>query len=173
MTDTIDRRPTRLGTVGAVLLATVVLLLALAYSVTGAVVAGVGLVVIGIATITGWRGGVDLAGLLLTIAIIVAGLAAPPPSESILSAVIVLAGAIATVLAWDVGTNAIDMGIQLGREGDTARAEVSHAVGSLTVGVVVVTASLAVFQMASGGQPVSALAVMLIAMLVLISALRL
>lgn len=170
-TGTIDRKPTQFGTVVAVILSTLVVLLALPYSVVGGVVGGVGLATMALGTVVGRRSVVDMAGLALVGAVVATGLELPSGGGPLV-AVVVLAMAVASVVAWDVATNGIDMGEQLGRQGDTTRAEAAHAVGTATVGVFVAGASLGVYQLASGGQPVVALVFMLVAMLALVSALR-
>lgn len=173
MTGTIERAPTRPGTYLALLLGLAVVLLALPYSGAGAMVGAAGLTLLGAATVGGWRRLVDLAGLVLALAVVTTGLRVPSSGVDPVAALVVLAAAVAAVVAWDVATNAIDMGEQLGRESDTIRAEASHALASTTVGVLVAGGAYSVFRLSSGGQPVAALALMLLAMLVLVSALRL
>lgn len=170
MTGTIDRRPTRFGSLLAVVLALFVVVLALPYSGVGTVVGATGLAMVGLATLGGWRSIADLAGLTLVGAVVATGLGGAAGDVTL--AAVVLAMALATVAAWDVATNAIEMGEQLGREGDTVRAEAAHAAGTLGVGAFVAGAGFGVYQVASGGQPVVALVFMLIAMLALVSALR-
>lgn len=46
----------------------------------------------------------------------------------------VLAGAAATVVAWDLGEHAIGLGEQIGRDGGTRNAELTHGVASVAVG---------------------------------------
>jgi len=173
MTNTIDRAPTRPGSYLALLSGLAVVLLALPYSGTAALVGSGGLALIGAATVGGWRGLVDLGGLVLALAVVTTGLQVPSSGVDPIAALVVLAAAVAAVVAWDVATNAIDMGEQLGRKSDTVRAEASHALATAIVGLLVAGGAYSVFRLSSGGQPVAALALLLLAMLVLVSALRL
>lgn len=53
-----------------------------------------------------------------------------------------LLATVATVLAWDSAEQAVSLGRQVGRRASTARAELTHAGGTVLVGVVVVVAAL-------------------------------
>lgn len=74
-----------------------------------------------------------------------------------------LVGTVATVVAWDLGRSALDLGEQLGREADTARLEAVHAGSSALVGLVTVTAGYGLYALAADGQPVWAVALLLAA----------
>lgn len=73
---------------------------------------------------------------------------------------LVLVAATGGVLAWDLAENAFTTGRQLGRTADTARGELVHAAASVVVGVAVATTGYVVYQVAAGGQPVAALALL-------------
>ena len=81
-------------------------------------------------------------------------------------------GVIATVLAWDFGEQAISVGEQLGREADTTQLEITHAAGSTVVGVGAGALGYGIYLVSSGGQPVPTLVFLLLAAVVLTSALR-
>lgn len=76
-----------------------------------------------------------------------------------------------SVLAWDVGGNAISIGKQLGRDADTRRIETVHLTASGVVGVVTVGVSYGLYQTGTGEQPVTALFFLLIAAVLLVEAL--
>jgi hypothetical protein len=84
---------------------------------------------------------------------------------------LVLAGVTAGVLAWDAADNALSVGRQLGRGADTARGEVVHVAASTLVGTIVATGSYVVFQVAAGGRPLAALALVLFGAVVMLLAL--
>lgn len=164
-TGAVQRSPARLSGRLSVGVAGVVVLVVLPFSVPGAVLAAGGVVATGVAAVTGSRGVADLAGVGLLAGVVVAGQAAPPP--------VVLAGVVATVLAWDLVGNAIGLGRQLGREADTARAELVHAGASLAVGTVTALAGYVVYRVGVGrGVPVAAVVLLVVAGVVLVSALR-
>ncbi len=83
-----------------------------------------------------------------------------------------LVGVAAGLLAFDLGSTAVALGEQLGRETDTVRVELLHAGASSLVGGVFVGAGFAIREVASGGQPLSGVLGLVVAVLVLIAALR-
>lgn len=78
-----------------------------------------------------------------------------------------LAAAVSTILAWDVGDNAIGLGEQLGTSATTRRPEVVHLVGSGVVGVVGVGAAVAVGGVSVPGASLEAFVLLLVAVLLL------
>jgi hypothetical protein len=161
----ITRRPTAVSGTLAVVAATAVVLVGALVSVPAVAAGSLGLVATGVAVTYGGRWLADLGGAALVLATVVAGLSGSEPAT--------LACAVGTVLAWDLANNAIGMGQQLGREADTARAELVHAGASLGVGALTAGTSFVVYRAASGGQPVTAVFFLTLAALVLISSLRL
>ncbi|MCU4719104.1 DUF7519 family protein [Halapricum hydrolyticum] len=89
---------------------------------------------------------------LLFVGVMLAGLQDGAP-------VAVLVAMVGTVLAWDVGENAISMAGQL-RTGASGRAEVVHAGAVSAVTLTVAIAGYSVFLLASGGQPGIALSLL-------------
>ncbi len=83
-----------------------------------------------------------------------------------------LVGMTAVVLSWDTGEHAINVGEQLGRNAKTQRAELSHFANSTLVGIIAVLTGYIIFKIASGGQPVAALILLLFAAIVLLSVLK-
>ncbi|MFC4550521.1 MULTISPECIES: DUF7519 family protein [Halorussus] len=161
----IDRSPAYLS---AALAATAAALAAAAAgfaSTVGLAVAGPGFLALAAGALRGSRRAVTLGATALLVGSAVGGLVAP-------SVYLVLPGVIATVLAWDLGEQAINVGEQLGREADTTRLEVMHAAGSTLVGVGAGGFGYAIYLVGAGGQPVTALVFLLLAAVVLTSALR-
>jgi hypothetical protein len=166
-TDTeITRRPTRSGSAIAVAAAGVATVTALFGNLGAGGIAAMGFAIVGFALLGGRRGLLDLGALVLF-----GGVA----FGAVRGAAIlwVLFGTVATILAWDAGGTAMSMGRQLGREASTTRAEVMHAVVGGGVGLVAIGTGYSMYLLASGGQPVSALVVMLLAIALLITGLRL
>lgn len=161
----VTRKPTTLSGGLALLSATVVMVLGGLNSVLGFGLGALGLAALAPAVVTGSRSAADVGGVLLLFSVVLTGTTA--------GEVTVLAAAVATVLAWDLATNAIEMGEQMGREADTERAELVHAGTTLAVGVVTGGVAIAAFNLATGGQPATALVLLLLAALALASALRL
>lgn len=83
-----------------------------------------------------------------------------------------LLSTIAIVLAWDFGQNAISLGEQMGRQSKTKRNEIIHGAASTIVVFAAAGIGYGMYLGASGGQPVSALATMLLGLVFLIWAIR-
>lgn len=78
----------------------------------------------------------------------------------------------ATILAWDVGDNALGVGEQLGRNARTGRLELVHAAASLAVAVVGSAVAYGVFRLAGGGRPVLAVVLLLLGATILVAVLQ-
>lgn len=100
------------------------------------------------------------------VAVLAAGLFRLAPLRTLL-----VAGT-GTVVAWDAGERAINVGEQLGRVAATRRTEAVHAVGSLLVGGVAVGTGSVVAGVGSPGLPLAALAALLVSVLLLTAALH-
>jgi len=83
-----------------------------------------------------------------------------------------LVAALMGVLAWDVASNAVSVGEQLGRESSTLRGETVHAASSFVVGSVAVGVGYAVYLAAAGGQPMAAVFLLVVGAVALVNALR-
>lgn len=81
-------------------------------------------------------------------------------------------GALATVLAFDLSQNAFSVGNQLSTATDTSRGETIHAAASLFVGAIAIVVAFGIYLLAGGGQPVAALAFVLLAAVLLVWAVR-
>lgn len=162
---TVDRRPAKLSGTLAVVGAALAALTAATASTTGLLVglAGVALVAVGVGV-----GGTRTLGLGAVFAFVAAlwggvdGAGAP----------VVLVGVLGALLAWDLGEQAIDVGRQVGRSAPTRRGELGHAAASVAVGATAALAALGVYRVATGGLTTSTLAILGLAALLLIGALR-
>ncbi|MFB6219830.1 MAG: hypothetical protein ABEH90_00190 [Halolamina sp.] len=165
MTNEITRRPSRFGIGLALSFAMVSVVATAVASVAGAAAALVGTLLLGIGLTAASQRAVTTAGALLIVGVLYAGYAGGSPEP-------LLVGALAGVLAWDAGSNAVAIGAQLGRETPTMRAETVHSAASLAVGALSVVVGYAVFAAAAGSQPLAALLLLAGGAVALVSALR-
>jgi hypothetical protein len=161
----IDRSPAVLSASLSVFAGMVAVVALALGSPTALAVAVPGLLVVGLALLVGSRRALGGGETLLVGAVLLAGVQGAP-AESLLVATL------ATLLSWDVGDNAVEVGEQLGRGADTRRAELVHAAASTAVGVVGAGVAYGAYLGATGGQPVTALVFLLIGAVALVSALR-
>ncbi|WP_121821959.1 DUF7519 family protein [Halostella salina] len=165
MTAEIDRRPPVHSGVAAVVVASLCTAVVGLFSLYATPFAALAIVTATVTTFAGWRRAAALTGVLLFLAAMVAGFLSAPDAV-----VVVIAGG--AVVAWDLLDNAIGLGEQVGREADTSRAELAHAAGSVGVGVVVTVVSYGLYRVSGGGQPLSALVLLLLGVVALTSLLR-
>lgn len=165
LTGEVTRRPTLLSRRLSVVTALTVTLLAGLYSVAAMVAGAVAVAALWGATLNGNRRLVDIGGGLLLLQTTVAGLVAPE--------LVTLACTVGTVVAWDVATNAIEMGEQMGREPDTGRAELAHALATVGVGTLFAGVAYGIYVATGAGQPAGAVIALLVGAIALLSALRL
>lgn len=152
----LTRKPTTLSsaiTVCGALLATVV---AGAGSTNGLFLGLAGVVFVAVGLYAQNHSAIDIGGGVLFVAVILGATQGGSVESTLL-------GAVAAVVAWDIGQSAIDLGEQLGREADTTRLEAVHAGTSTLVGLVTVTFAYALYVFAAGGQPVAAVVLLLAA----------
>ena len=81
-------------------------------------------------------------------------------------------GAILSIAAWDVADHGLGLATHVGREAGTSRNELVHAAVSLAVGGAGGAVAVGAFLVASGGQPATALALLLFGGVVILVALR-
>lgn len=161
----IVRRPTRIGSVLALLPGVVAVAAAGLGAPSGAALGALGLVALAAGLLAGSRRAVSVAGVLFGLGVLVAGWAGAPPEP-------LLVGGLGSVVAWDVGSNAVSVGNQLGREARTRRLEVVHAAASVVVGGITVALGYGTYLLASGGQPVAAVVFLLLGVVVVVTGLR-
>lgn len=161
----ITRRPTRSGTALA-LSAAGLAILALAFTTTTAALGGfVATVVLAAGVTRGSRRLVDTAGGLFFVALLFAGVGRGGIEALLLAAV-------ASVLAWDTAENALSLGEHLGRETPTTRLELVHAAATLAVLVVGAGVVYVLRSAATGGQPITAVVLLLVGATALVAAMR-
>lgn len=129
----------------------------------GVTLAGIAVVVAGV--VTGRHGVVDGGGLLAFLGFVVGTVQGA-------TALPVVLGVTATVVAWDAGGNAISLGRQLGRSADTVRPETLHALTSAAVGVTGAAVGIVLFLVGPTRQPITTLFVLLLAAAALVAALN-
>lgn len=155
----IERRPTLIeaGVSGAAAVTAVAAVGAT--STAGLAFGTVGSVAIAFGLIRGTRAAIDGGSLALFLGVVASGLAVDGVEAA-------LVGTVATVVAWDLGQGAIDLGDQIGRDSSTARLESVHVVSSLLVGLLSATVGYAIYVVGSGGQPAAVVVLLLAAFLV-------
>jgi hypothetical protein len=160
----ITRRPARRSLVvsGA---AGVVATTALATAGAAALVAVAGVLVLLTGVSRGRHRLVDAGGFVAFLGVLLGGTSGGSPAA-------VLVATAATVVAWDAGGNAVSLGRQLGRGGDTARVEYLHALASAGIGVATAFVAFVLFSLGPSGQPVTTLFVLLLAAALLVAALN-
>lgn len=161
----IDRAPVGLSSVLAIAASAIAAVAASEGNTAGGALAGLGVVLIALGVLRGSRGAVHAAGLALLGGIVLGG-------SGDASELWILVATVAAVLAWDVGQNAIGLGEQLGRNADTARAELAHAAGTVTVGASTAGLAYVLYLFAGTNQPLSAIVVLLVAVAFLLGVLR-
>ncbi|MFC7204487.1 hypothetical protein ACFQJC_13250 [Haloferax namakaokahaiae] len=161
----ITRAPTRTGTALS-LSAAGIATLALAFSATTAALGGVAAVALLAAGLTrGSRRLLDVAGGLLFVGLLAGG-ALGGSTEALLVA------AIASILAWDLAENSLTVGDHLGRETDTTRLELVHGATTLVVLTLGAAVVYVIGIVASGGQPVAAVVLLVVGAIALVAGIR-
>lgn len=162
---TVDYSPTVPSRVVTLVAAGLALVTTLGGTPTSVGVALIGAAVLALGVLAGSSTALDAgAGLLFLGVVLTAAFAASPALP--------LVGAVATVVAWDVGDTGISLGRQLGTAAETSRLEAVHAATSVGVGLAAAIGAYAVYVLAAGNQPLPALVLLLFAAVVLTAALR-
>jgi hypothetical protein len=161
----IDRRPTPLSAVLALAAASVVAIAASVGSTAGGALAGLGVVALAPAVVAGYPRLVDGGALALLGGVALGGSGNAPELW-------LLVATVAAVVAWDAGQTAISLGGQLGRDASTARAEVAHSAATVAIGTTTAGVAYVVYLFAGGSRPLSGVVVLLVAVAILLGALR-
>jgi len=132
------------------------------YTLSASVLGGILLVV---SLLRGSRGVFTLGAGSLFAAVVLAGLLGVAP-------IYLLAAALLVVVAWNVGHNGFSLADEVGRGASTARVELVHAVSSVVVLAVGASTGYGVYLTVVGGQPVLALAALLVGAVALLVALQ-
>jgi len=80
-----------------------------------------------------------------------------------------LGATVAAALVWDLGENSISLGRQVGRSSWSLVNETTHAFGSVFVGAISAGAAYTVFDVSTGGRPLSTVVMMLVAIVLLVA----
>lgn len=164
-TEQIDRSPARLSSTLAVF-AAVMAAVASGFGALVALAAGsVGVLLVTAGAVRGSRRVLAFGVGALFLGVAFGGLGTGSVESSLLAMA-------ATMLAWDFGEQAINVGEQLGREADTRRGEVTHAAASTLLAASAVAVGYLIYAVATGGQPVAALILLLVGAVFLTMALR-
>jgi hypothetical protein len=162
--DRIDRSPTLLSSALA-LAAGVFAVTANVGAPVAALICVLGVLALGAGLLDGRQVVVTAGTGLLVLGSVVGGTQGVPVLAT-------LVGVAAGLLAFDLGSTAVSLGDQLGRETDTRQVELVHATASTLVGGAFVGAGFAIRETVSGGQPLSGVLGLVAAVLLLIAALR-
>jgi len=123
-----------------------------------------GLLGVGLAGSGVYRGSRRVLGVGVVVlfgSVVVAGLLSVP-------AIVLVPAMVGTVLAWDVGENAITVGEQFPAAADTWRGEVLHATVSAIVVTLFAVGAFAVYTVSTGGYPLAAVALAVVGALVVL-----
>ncbi|WP_092891052.1 DUF7519 family protein [Halopelagius inordinatus] len=161
----ITRSPPVVGSSLSLVAATVALVFAALSAQSAVAPAAVGVFLLGVGLYRASRRLVTLGSAALFVGVLLAGVRGGVPEAVLLSA-------LATVLAWDTADHALGIGEQLGREAHSSRLVFVHAATTLLVGVFGSALCYAVYLAVGGGQPVSAVVLLLLGAVALVSALR-
>lgn len=161
----ITRSPPLVGSSLSLVAAAVALVAATLTAQSAVVPAAAGVLLLGVGLYRASRRFVTLGSAALFVGVLLAGVRGGVPEA-------VLLAALATVLAWDTADHALGIGEQLGREADSSRLVLVHAATTLLVGAFGSAVCYAAYLAVGGGQPVSALVLLLLGAVALVSALR-
>lgn len=157
--------PPTLSTLFAVTLGAFAVVLLAAGSLLAGAVGLVALALLVVALARGSQRDCRVAGAAFVLGFVAAGTtgAAADP---------VVTAAVLAVAAWDVADHGLGLGAQVGREATTTRNELVHLAVSLSVGGGAGALAVGAFLAAGGGQPVTALVLLLVGGVILLVALR-
>lgn len=161
----IDRRPAAASAMLALVAAVGAVLTVGGASTLTLLVAITGAVTVAAALIARSRTWLTVGAFVLFASVVIGGLVGA-------ASLYVLGGAVATLLTWDLGENALGLGEQVGRAATTSRVELVHAAGAVGVGVAAAAVALGATT-AAGPVPLSALVAALLAGVLLLIGLRL
>lgn len=149
------------STAGLGLTAAVGLLGAVSTLLTGVWIGLVGVVLAASGVYRGSRRLLGVGVAVLFGGVVVAGLLSVP-------AVVLVPAMVGTVLAWDVGENAITVGEQFTAAADTWRGELLHATASAIVVTLFAVGAFVVYTASTGGYPLAAVAMAVVGALVVL-----
>ncbi len=164
MTD-IDRSPTPIASAVAVASAVVVVGLTGLYSWLTLGLGAVGILVLVGGVLLGRQSAVTLGSAALFLGVLLAGIDGAPE-------LVLLLGAVGTILTWDSASTAIGLGRQLGRDAPTARLELVHTATTALVGATAVGGAYGIYTFTTGEGSMTAVVLFLFGIVLVASALR-
>lgn len=165
MNDPLDGRPTRIGGALALLAGLVAAMVGAGYSTVGALCGLAGIATLLVGMVLPRPRLMSVGASSLGVAVFIAALRGG-------TAPVIAVGTIGAVMAWDLGHNAASHGRQVGQFALTGRAEGVHALGSLIAGALSGMIGVGIFMAAAGGQPATAVALLGVASIIIVLALR-
>jgi len=144
--ESVDRSPTLVSAAIAVLAALFAAGVAGAHTDVAGNVGAAGVALVGYGLFAGEHRWIDYGTVALVCAVVVVGASGGEPRVTVPIA-------LCAVLAWDTGGYAVRLGHELGREADTARAELVHAGLTLAVGVTAILVAVGGYLAVSGEAP--------------------
>lgn len=120
-----------------------------------------GVLLAGAGVYQGSRGTLGAGVVVLFGGVVVGGLLSVP-------ATVLVPAMIGTVLAWDIGENAITVGEQFPEEAETWRGEMLHATTSTIVVTAFAVAVVAVYTVSTGGYPLAAVTLAVVGALIVL-----
>lgn len=142
----VDRSPTVVSAAISVLAALLATGFAGAHTGVAGNVGAAGVALVGYGLFAGEHRWIDYGTAALVCAVVVVGATGAGPRVTV-------PAALCAVLAWDTGGYAVRLGEELGREADTARAELVHAGLTLAVGTTAVLVAAGGYLLVSGEAP--------------------
>lgn len=155
-----DETPSRVG-LAVTMFPAALAVAAAATTPGGLVVSAIGAVVVVGGVGTGSRTVVTVGTIALFGGVLLAGVG----GASILQ---VCLGAAAAIVAWDAGTNALGVAGQLGADAATTRLLIVHTFATSIVALAISVGALAIYWLSRGGEPTTAVALLLLATLVFV-----
>lgn len=154
--DDIDRRPTVISVGGGVLAGFGIVLIFAQYTVIATAIAGIGLLALTVGGYFGMREVIPFGTGMLILSLLTAGFLMVPPSA-------LLAAGVFAVLSWDLLSNGLILGKQVGRNARTVKAELAHGGATLLGGTIVAASIFGIYSVSPGGWPLAALILALLA----------
>lgn len=160
---TVDHGPARLSSAASMVTAILTVSSSGWYSTDALVVCGAGVVALATSLVLRRRVAAVFGALALVAGVLLSGVHGAPSWT-------LLVGVAGAIIAWDAAETALSLGRQLDARAHTARLEAVHLIGSLVAGAAAAGAGYVIYRVATGGQPVTALLLLLLAGALLVRA---
>lgn len=161
----LDRSPARLSIALSLAAALLGATASAPYAQVSAVAGAFGVAILGVGFVTERPGGITLGCSVVAVSALYGGTTGAPVLAT-------LFGVTAAIVSWDIGTQALVIGDQLGTEAPTTQLELFRAAATSIVGVSVITAGYLVYFVSAAGQSASAVLGLVLAVTVFVALLR-